>query len=175
MAAYHDTEWGAPIHDDTQLFELLTLEGAQAGLSWHTILQRRQGYRALFAQFNVAKVAQLDQPYLDALRTNPKIIRNRLKIQATVSNARATLKVIEQEGSLDEFLWSFVDGKAIHNTFESQDEIPSITEESIAMSQALRRRGFTFVGPTICYALMQSAGLVNDHLVKCFRYEELRG
>jgi DNA-3-methyladenine glycosylase I len=173
MADYHDTEWGLPVHDDQRLFELLTLEGAQAGLSWRTVLQRRDGYRDSFAGFDIETVAGFDEADIENLLTNRAIIRNRLKVQSTVSNARAALEVIDQDGSLDALLWSFVGGRPIRNAFKSVDEMPSATDEAAAMSKALKKRGFKFVGPTICYALMQAAGLVNDHLVTCFRYAEV--
>ena len=173
MTEYHDTEWGVPNHDDRKLFELLTLEGAQAGLSWRTVLHRRGGYRDAFAGFEIERIAEFGASDIEELLTDPGIIRNRQKVESTVTNARAALEVINQEGSLDAFLWSFAGGKSVRNAFKSLDEMPAFTEEATAMSKALKNRGFKFVGPTICYSLMQSAGLVNDHLVTCFRYLEV--
>ena len=173
MQAYHDQEWGVPLHDDRALFELLTLEGAQAGLSWRTVLHRRQGYREVFDDFDLKRIAAYTSADIEARRADPRIIRNRAKIQATVGNARATLRVIDELGSLDALVWSFVDGHPLRNAFQSMDDLPAETEVSRAMSRDLKRRGFKFVGPTICYAFMQAAGLVNDHLVTCFRYHEV--
>ena len=173
MRAYHDREWGVPLHDDRALFELLTLEGAQAGLSWRTVLHRRQGYREVFDNFDLKRIAAYTSADIEARRADPRIIRNRAKIQATVGNARATLRVIDELGSLDALVWSFVDGHPLRNAFQSMDDLPAETEVSRAMSRDLKRRGFKFVGPTICYAFMQAAGLVNDHLVTCFRYHEV--
>ena len=173
MRAYHDQEWGVPLHDDRALFELLTLEGAQAGLSWRTVLHRRQGYREVFDNFDLKRIAAYTSADIEARRADPRIIRNRAKIQATVGNARATLRVIDELGSLDALVWSFVDGHPLRNAFQSMDDLPAETEVSRAMSRDLKRRGFKFVGPTICYAFMQAAGLVNDHLVTCFRYHEV--
>ena len=173
MQAYHDQEWGVPLHDDRALFELLTLEGAQAGLSWRTVLHRRQGYREVFDDFDLKRIAAYTSADIEARRADPRIIRNRAKIQATVGNARATLRVIDELGSLDALVWSFVDGHPLRNAFQSMDDLPAETEVSRAMSRDLIRRGFKFVGPTICYAFMQAAGLVNDHLVTCFRYHEV--
>ena len=173
MRAYHDREWGVPLHDDRALFELLTLEGAQAGLSWRTVLHRRQGYREVFDGFDLERIAAYTSADIEARRADPRIIRNRAKIQATVGNARATLRVIDELGSLDALVWSFVDGHPLRNAFQSMDDLPAETEVSRAMSRDLRRRGFKFVGPTICHAFMQAAGLVNDHLLTCFRYREV--
>jgi DNA-3-methyladenine glycosylase I len=173
MVAYHDDEWGVPIHDDRQLFELLVLEGAQAGLSWATILKRRQGYRDAFAGFDPGKVAAFDEEKVGQLLQNPGIIRNRLKVQAAVINAKAVLAIQEKFGSFDAYLWGFVGGKTIHNHRRGLGDIPAQSPESEAMSADLRRRGFKFVGPTICYALMQAVGMVNDHTTDCFRYREL--
>ena len=173
MRAYHDQEWGVPLHNDRALFELLTLEGAQAGLSWRTVLHRRQGYREVFDGFDLERIAAYTSADIEARRADPRIIRNRAKIQATVGNARATLRVIDELGSLDALIWSFVDGRPIRNAFRSMDDLPAESEVSRAMSRDLKRRGFKFVGPTICYAFMQAAGLVNDHLVTCFRYHEV--
>lgn len=174
MEAYHDQEWGVPLHDDRALFELLTLEGAQAGLSWSTILRRREGYRSAFTGFEPARVAAFDDEDVQALLANPAIIRNRQKIISTVENARRVLEVQKEHGSFDRFVWSFVGERPLVHAFASLAEIPALTPESQALSRALRKRGFGFVGPTIMYAFMQSAGLVNDHVLTCFRYPELR-
>jgi DNA-3-methyladenine glycosylase I len=171
--AYHDDEWGVPLHDDRLLFELLTLEGAQAGLSWSTILKKRDGYRSAFAGFDPAKVARFDARKVERLLQDPGIVRNRLKVESTVANARATLAVQEELGSLDAYLWSFAGGSPLQNRWRKLGELPAETTESRAMSKDLKRRGFRFVGPTVCYAFMQAAGLVNDHVVSCFRYREL--
>ena len=173
MLAYHDDEWGVPLHDDRALFELLTLEGAQAGLSWSTILNRRDGYRRAFANFDIATVAAFGSDDQARLKTDPGIIRNAAKIRSTIWNARLALELAETVGSLDAHLWSFVDGRPIQNRWQGLEEIPAETAESKALSRDLKRRGFSFVGPTICYAFMQSAGLVNDHQVQCFRYAEV--
>jgi DNA-3-methyladenine glycosylase I len=171
--AYHDEEWGVPVHDDRRLFEMLVLEGAQAGLSWSTILNKREGYRRAFAGFDPAKVARFDARKVERLRSDPSIVRNRLKIESAVANGRAVLQVQEAEGSLDALLWSFVGGAPRVNRFRTMGEIPAETAESKAMSKELKRRGFRFVGPTVCYAFMQACGLVNDHVVSCFRYREV--
>ncbi len=171
MQQYHDEDWGVPIHDDRTLFELLVLEGAQAGLSWRTVLHRREGYRAAFDNFDIATVAAYTDSDRERLRSDSRIIRNRAKINAAIKNALATLKIQANHGSLDTFLWSFVDGETRQNAFQTLADIPAQTDESRAMSKSLRTYGFTFVGPTICYAFMQSAGLVNDHVTICFRYE----
>ncbi|MDE2869258.1 MAG: DNA-3-methyladenine glycosylase I [Chloroflexota bacterium] len=173
MQAYHDHEWGVPLHDDRALFELLTLEGAQAGLSWRTVLHRRQGYREVFDGFDLERVAAYTSADIEARRADPRIIRNRAKIQSTVGNAQAALRAIDKFGSLDTLIWSFVDGRPLRNAFRTMDDIPAETDTSRALSRDLKRRGFKFVGPTICYAFMQAAGLVNDHLVTCFRYREV--
>ena len=173
MLAYHDLEWGVPLHDDRALFELLILEGAQAGLSWATVLRRREGYRAAFEGFDIARIAAYGEPEVARLLADPGIIRNRAKVRATVGNARAALEVQREFGSLDAYLWSFVGGTPRRNGFASMAELPAETEESKALSKDLRRRGFGFVGPTIMYAFMQAAGLVNDHTVQCFRYSEV--
>ena len=170
MRRYHDEEWGVPLHDDRALFELLVLEGAQAGLSWRTILHRREGYRAAFEGFDVARVAAYGQADRERLLADARIIRNRAKIGAAIANARATFTVQAEHGSLDAFLWSFVGGTPRRNAFSDVTELPAQTAESRAMSKALRSFGFSFVGPTICYAFMQSAGLVNDHVTNCVRY-----
>ena len=171
---YHDTEWGVPVHDDNHLFEMLTLEGAQAGLSWSTILAKREGYRRLFAGFDPKKVARLTEKRIEKLLVDPSIVRHRGKIESTVNNARCVLDIQEEIGSLDIYLWSFVDGKPIQNRFKRMQEVPAETDISKRMSKELKRRGFRFVGPTTCYAFMQAAGLVNDHLVSCLRYEICR-
>jgi DNA-3-methyladenine glycosylase I len=171
--AYHDEEWGVPSHDDRHLFEMLVLEGAQAGLSWSTILNKREGYRKAFAGFDAGKVARFTSARVERLLLDPGIVRNRGKVESTVSNARAVLAVTEELGSLDAYVWSFVDGRPIVGRWKRTGQIPAETEESRAMSKDLKRRGFRFVGPTICYAFMQACGLVNDHMVTCFRYGEL--
>ena len=168
--AYHDEEWGVPLHDERALFELLVLEGAQAGLAWITILRKREGYRAAFDGFDPERIARYDRRRVAALLKDPAIVRNRAKVEGTVQNARAFLKLVEDAGSFDTHLWSFVGGRPKLNRFRSTGDVPPETEESRAMSKDLRKRGFTFVGPTICYAFMQAAGLVNDHLLGCFRY-----
>ena len=172
-AAYHDEEWGTPSHDDRYLFEMLVLEGAQAGLSWATILRKRKGYRKAFAGFVPQKVARFRRRDVERLLGDAGIVRNRAKIEAAVANARATLAVQDEDGSLDAFLWGFVGGSPLRNAWKTVGEIPAETAESRAMSKELKRRGFRFVGPTTCYAFMQAAGLVNDHVVDCFRYREL--
>ncbi len=171
--AYHDTEWGVPLHDDRALFELLTLEGAQAGLSWITVLKKRENYRAAFAGFDPARVAQFGDAETAALLANPGIVRNRLKIASTIDNARAFLAIQAEFGSFDAWLWNFVDGRPIQNTLGSIREIQASTPLSDALSKALKKRGFRFVGSTICYAFMQAAGLVNDHTTDCFRHGEV--
>jgi DNA-3-methyladenine glycosylase I len=168
--AYHDDEWGVPLHGERELFELLTLEGAQAGLSWSTILRKRDGYRAAFGGFDPERVAQFDERDVERLLADPGIVRNRLKVESTIANARA---VVELEGGFDELLWSFVGGSPKVNRWKMLSELPAETAESKAMSKELKRLGFRFVGPTVCYAFMQAAGLVNDHTVGCFRYSEL--
>jgi len=170
---YHDKEWGAPLHDDRRLFEFLILEGAQAGLSWDTILAKRENYRAAFDDFDAAKIAVYDEQKLNELMNNAGIVRNRLKIASAVQNAKAYLAVVEEFGSFDSFIWQFVGGKPIRNAWETMKEVPAKTAVSDAMSKDLRKRGFNFVGSTICYAFMQATGMVNDHLVSCFRYTEV--
>ena len=170
---YHDEEWGVPVHDDKTHFEFLILEGAQAGLSWSTILKRRAGYRKAFADFNVEEVANFDDRILDSLLLDKGIIRNRLKVYATATNARAFIKVQEEFGSFDAYIWSFVNGKPIVNGWKLMSEIPATTNESDALSKDLKKRGFKFVGSTIIYAHMQACGLVNDHTTDCFRYQEI--
>jgi DNA-3-methyladenine glycosylase I len=171
--AYHDEEWGVPVHDDRRLFEMLTLEGAQAGLSWSTILNKRESYRRVFVGFDPGTVARFSGRKVDRLLADPSIVRNRLKVESTVVNAREVLRLQEEEGSLDGYLWSFVDGIPKVNRHRSLGDIPAETAESKAMSKDLKRRGFRFVGPTVCYAFMQACGLVNDHVVSCYRYTEL--
>jgi DNA-3-methyladenine glycosylase I len=171
--AYHDTEWGVPVHDDRVLFEFLTLEGAQAGLSWSTILKKRQNYRRAFADFDPARVARFTAARVDRLLEDPGIVRNRLKVNSTVSNARAFLAVQNEFGSFDEYVWRFVDGRPRNNKWRSLSQIAPRTPQSDALSRDLQQRGFRFVGSTICYAFMQAVGMVNDHLKRCFRYEEL--
>jgi DNA-3-methyladenine glycosylase I len=171
---YHDREWGVPLHDDRALFELLILEGAQAGLSWDTILQKRDNYRAAFDGFDAKKIARYDQRKLRALLKNEGIVRNRLKIASAVQNAKAFLAVQKEFGSFDRYIWQFVGNKPLVNDWKSK-KVPSRTAESDAMSKDLKKRGFTFVGSTICYAFMQATGMVNDHAAECFRYGECRG
>ncbi|MBD1910310.1 MULTISPECIES: DNA-3-methyladenine glycosylase I [unclassified Leptolyngbya] len=171
---YHDHEWGVPVHDDTRLFEFLILEGAQAGLSWLTVLRKREAYREAFDGFDVEAIAHYDDAKIATLLTNASIIRNRLKVEAAVRNARAVLKIRQEFGSLDRYLWQFVDGQPIVNAWKSIAEVPAETPESRAMSKDLRKRGCNFVGPTICYALMQACGFVNDHTTDCFRYLEMK-
>jgi DNA-3-methyladenine glycosylase I len=171
--AYHDEEWGVPSHDDRHLYELLVLEGAQAGLSWSTILHKREGYRRAFAGFDLEAVARFKPKDVERLLQDSGIVRNRLKVESAVSNARCVLEVQEAEGSLAAYLWSFVGGKPIVGKFRELGDIPAETAESQVMSKDLKRRGFRFVGPTSCYAFMQSAGMVNDHVTSCFRFKEL--
>lgn len=170
---YHDEEWGVPVHDDHKLFEFLVLDGFQAGLSWWIVLQRREKFREAFDQFNVKKIARYSAQDINRLQNTEGIIRNKAKIAATVTNARLFLEIQKEFGSFDKFIWQFVNGKTIVNSFKSLSEMPAETEESRAMSKDLRKRGFKFVGPTICYAFMQAAGMVNDHLVSCFRHTEI--
>jgi len=170
---YHDEEWGVPVHDDRHLFKMLTLEGAQAGLSWRTILNKRENYNKAFHQFDFEKIAIYSAPDIKRLLNNPGIVRNRLKIESTVKNARGTLAIIEKFGSLDTFLWRYVDGIPVQNNWNAVAEIPSKTKQSDAMSKDLKKRGFNFVGSTICYAFMQAVGMVNDHITDCFRYKEI--
>lgn len=168
--AYHDKEWGRPVHDDRILFEFLVLEGAQAGLSWDTILQKRENYRVAFDGFNAEKIARYDARKIRQLLSNPGIVRNRLKIASTVQNAKAFLAVQAEQGAFDPYIWQFVEGKPRINKWKSLKQVPASTSQSDAMSKDLRKRGFNFVGSTICYAFMQAVGMVNDHLVDCFRY-----
>ena len=172
---YHDREWGVPVHDDRVLFEFLNLEGAQAGLSWETILKKRESYRTAFDQWDARKIARYDEPKVAELLANPGIVRNRLKVAATIRNAQAFLAAQQEFGSFDQFLWQFVGGQPIQNARRELKEIPARTAESDAMSKALLKRGFKFVGSTICYALMQAVGMVNDHCVDCPRWRELGG
>jgi DNA-3-methyladenine glycosylase I len=171
---YHDTEWGVPQHDDRLLFEFLVLEGAQAGLSWSTILNKRDGYRRAFAGFDPVKVARFDKRRIAALLRDPGIVRNRLKVEAAVTNARAFLRVQEEFGSFDAYIWRFVGGKPIQNAWKRMKQVPASTSKSDAMSKDLKRRGFGFVGTTIMYAHMQATGMVNDHTVDCFRWKEVQ-
>jgi DNA-3-methyladenine glycosylase I len=171
--AYHDEEWGVPVHDDRKLFEFLILEGAQAGLSWLTILKRRNGYRKAFANFDPEKVARYSEKKIETLLQDKGLIRNRLKVNAAVRNARVFLKVQEEFGSFDAYSWRFVDGEPIVNTYETQAEVPTTSPISDAFSKDLKQRGFSFVGSTIIYAHMQAVGMVNDHLLSCFRYREV--
>jgi DNA-3-methyladenine glycosylase I len=173
MVRYHDEEWGAPSHDERHLFELLTLEGAQAGLSWNTILHRREGYRRAFAEWDIEAIAAFDDVDVARLMADTGIVRNGAKVAATINNARAAVALRDEGSSLGTVLWSFVGGAPIVNRFERLGDLPSETAESKAMSRDLRRRGFGFVGPTICYSLMQSCGLVNDHTTDCFRWAEV--
>ncbi|MDO9566361.1 MAG: DNA-3-methyladenine glycosylase I [Candidatus Desulfaltia sp.] len=170
---YHDNEWGVPLHDDRKLFELLILEGVQAGLSWITILKKRKNYQKAFSCFDYNKIAKYDSGKTRKLLLNKGIIRNKLKIEAVVQNARAFLSVQKEFGSFDIYIWQFIGGKPIKNAWKTHEEIPSKTDESTAMSIGLKKRGFKFTGPTICYAFMQAAGMVNDHVVDCFRYHEI--
>ena len=172
---YHDEEWGVPLHDDRRLYELLVLEGAQAGLSWATILRKRDGYRRLFAGFDPEAVARFDGRRIEGLLADPAIVRNRLKVESAVENARRVLEVQAELGSLATLLWGFVDGEPVVNGWATVAEIPAETPTSRALSKELKRRGFRFVGPTVCYAFMQAAGLVNDHVTSCFRYRALGG
>jgi DNA-3-methyladenine glycosylase I len=172
---YHDTEWGVPVHDDRTHFEFLVLEGAQAGLSWLTILKRRHGYRRAFANFDVEKVARFTPARVEKLLLDPGIIRNRAKVESTVRNARAFIEVAEEFGTFDQYLWGFVGGTPKVNKWRRTAQLPALTPVSEKVSADLRARGFRFVGPTVCYSHLQAAGLVNDHLVSCFRYAELTG
>jgi len=172
--SYHDHEWGVPIHNDRSLFEFLVLEGAQAGLSWSTILRKREGYRKAFDNFDARKISKYSEADVSRLLANPEIIRNRLKVNAVVINARAFLRVQKEFGSFDHYIWQFVNGGPIQNSWKKMTEIPSSSSESEAMSKDLKKRGFKFVGTTICYAFMQAVGMVNDHVVGCFRYKELK-
>jgi DNA-3-methyladenine glycosylase I len=172
-SSYHDLEWGVPVHDDRLLFEFLILEGAQAGLSWSTILKKRAAYRKAFHRFDPRKVARYGEEEIAALLANEEIVRNRLKIHAAVRNAKALLAVQKEFGSFDRYVWQFVDGKPVQNRWRRHQDVPARTAQSDAMSKDLLKRGFSFVGSTICYAFMQATGMVNDHLVNCFRYKQL--
>jgi len=174
MREYHDKEWGLPVHDDRTLFEFLILEGAQAGLSWETVLKKRENYRKAFDNFDPVKMSRYTQKKLDRLIKDPGIIRNRLKIESAKRNAKAFLKVQKEFESFDKYIWQFVGGKPIRNKFKSWKDIPAITPEAEAMSKDLKKRGCNFVGPTICYAFMQAIGMVNDHTTDCFRYTKLK-
>jgi DNA-3-methyladenine glycosylase I len=170
---YHDEEWGVPVRDDRKLFEFLVLEGAQAGLSWITILRRRENYRAAFADFDVQKVAEFGESHVTRLMNDAGIIRNKAKIESAVKNARVFLKVAEEYGSFDAYLWGFVDGKPIVNRWKEPSQIPPVVPLAEKISKDMKKRGFSFFGPTVCYAHMQATGMVNDHLTSCFRYKEL--
>lgn len=172
--AYHDKEWGVPTHDDRLLFEFLILEGAQAGLSWSTILNKRNGYRKAFSNFEVEKVARFSAKKIKKLLLNPDIVRNKLKVNAAVINARAFIKVQDEFISFDQYVWQFVDGTTIQNSWKNASQVPTNTKESDAMSKDLKKRDFKFVGSTICYAFMQAIGMVNDHTTDCFRYKEVK-
>lgn len=171
--AYHDREWGVPLHDDNRLFEMLILEGIQAGLSWLTVLKRRENYRLAYDGFDPCKIVQWDHEKIAALLRDPGIIRNRLKIEAAQGNARAYLELVAEFGSFDSYIWSFVNNRPLLNSWQDSNEIPAMTRESERMSLALQKRGFKFVGPTICYAFMQAVGMVNDHTVDCFRHKAI--
>jgi len=175
MIAYHDEEWGVPVHDDRKHFEFLVLDAFQAGLNWSIILKKREAFRAAFDNFEPSKIARYSDRKVQTLLVDSSIIRNKLKINSSVSNARAFLDLQDEHGSFDSYIWQFVDGQTVQNRWESLKQIPTKTIQSDAMSKALKDKGFKFVGSTICYAYMQAAGLVNDHLVSCFRYEELLG
>ncbi|MBI3188548.1 MAG: DNA-3-methyladenine glycosylase I [Gammaproteobacteria bacterium] len=171
---YHDREWGRPSHDDRHLFEMLILEGAQAGLNWITILRKREGYRRAFNDFDAEKIARYTPAKIEKLMLNPDIVRNRLKINAAITNAQCYLDVVREYGSFDRYIWQFVEGKPVINKWKTQKQVPSMTAQSDAMSRALKKRGFKFVGSTICYAYMQAVGMVNDHLTGCFCYKKSR-
>lgn len=174
MLRYHDTEWGVPEHDDRKLFEMLLLDTMQAGLSWKTILHKRENFRKAFDNFDPAKIARYNQRKIESLLKNPGIVRNRLKVNAAVTNAKCVLAIQKEFGSFDTYIWQFVGGKPVRNKWKKLSDIPATSPESDAMSKCLKKRGFKFVGSTICYAFMQSAGLVNDHLIGCFRYAQCR-
>ncbi len=173
MLRYHDEEWGVPVHTDQKWFEFLVLDAFQAGLSWRTVLHKREAFRKVFHGFDPARVARMTEVELEAARQNPAIIRNRLKIQATVKNAVAFLDLQDEQGSFDSFIWNFTEGSVIHNEWEKLEQIPASTPLSDTISKSLKENGFSFVGTTICYAFLQAAGVVNDHLVRCFRWKEL--
>jgi DNA-3-methyladenine glycosylase I len=172
MIEYHDTEWGVPLHDDRKLFEFLLLDNAQAGLSWQTILNKRENYREAFDNFDPVKVARYTERKITALLDNPGIVRNRLKVRSAVTNAQIFLDIQAEFGSFDSYIWQFIDGATIRNRWKALGDIPATSPESDAMSKAMKKRGFKFVGSTICYAFMQSAGMVNDHLTRCFRHKQ---
>ncbi|MBX9743359.1 MAG: DNA-3-methyladenine glycosylase I [Chthoniobacterales bacterium] len=174
MIEYHDHEWGVPVHDDRKLFEFLILEGAQAGLSWQTILNKREAYRKVFDDFDAEKIARYDEAKIKRLLADPGIIRNRLKVAAAIANAKAFLQVQQECGSFSNYIWSFVNGHPIDHKIKTREEVPCTSKESEAMSRDLLKRGFKFVGPTICYAFMQAVGMVNDHEKCCFRYQEIK-
>ncbi|MFX1567067.1 MAG: DNA-3-methyladenine glycosylase I [Promethearchaeota archaeon] len=174
MIEYHDKEWGTPIHDDHLLFEFLILEGAQAGLSWSTILKKRENFRTAFDNFDYIKIAKYSEEKVELLMQNEGIIRNRLKINAVIANGKAFLHVQKEFGSFDKYIWKFVNNKTMDNKFKELSELPSKTIQSEQMSKDLKKRGFKFVGPTICYAFMQAVGMVNDHVIDCFRYQEIK-
>jgi len=174
MLRYHDEEWGVPVHDDQKWFEYLILDAFQAGLSWKTVLNKREGFREVFHGFDPDKVAKMTDKEMEAARNNPAIIRNRLKIKSAVSNAKAFLKLQKEHGSFDSYIWSFTGGQVINNSWKDLREIPASTPLSDEISKSLKQEGFSFVGSTICYAFLQAAGVVNDHLISCFRYEELK-
>ena len=171
---YHDEEWGLPVHDDKKLFELLVLEGFQAGLTWELILKRREAFRKALADFNPITIAKFSTAEAENILKNPDVIRNRAKIQATINNAKRFIQIQNEFGSFDRFIWQFVNGKPIDHAFKSMSEMPPQTDESRAMSKELKKRGFKFVGPTICYAFMQAVGMVNDHMITCFRYKQIQ-
>ena len=172
MLKYHDTAWGVPVHDDRKLFEMLTLDVFQAGLSWRAVLNKRENFRKTFDNFEPAKIARYNKRKITSLLNNPGIIRNQLKIESTINNARAVLDIQKEFGSFDAYIWQFVNGTTIRNKWKKLADIPATSDESDAMSKALKKRGFKFVGSTICYAFMQSVGMVNDHLTCCFRYKQ---
>ena len=174
MLCYHDEEWGVPVHDDRKWFEYLILDAFQAGLSWKTVLNKREGFREVFFGFDPTKVSKMTDKEMEAARNNPAIIRNRLKIKSAVTNAKAFLKLQEKQGSFNSYIWSFTEGQVINNSWKDLHEIPASTPLSDEISKALKKEGFSFVGTTICYAFLQAAGVVNDHIVHCFRYKELR-
>ena len=174
MIDYHDDEWGVPIHDDLKHFEMIVLDGAQAGLSWQTVLKKREAYREAFDNFDFRKVARYDDKKIKELLNNPGIIRNRLKVSSAIKNANAFLEVREEFGTFDKYIWQFVGHRTMHNSWKSLKELPAKTSESDDMSKDLKKRGFSFVGSTICYAYMQAAGMVNDHTIECFRHKELK-
>ena len=174
MKEYHDKEWCTPVHEDQQLFEFLVLEGAQAGLSWNTILQKRENFRKAFDNFDYKKISRYDNQKIDELLNNKGIIRNRLKIESVITNAKALLEIQKELGSFNTYLWNFINQKTIVNSFKKLEELPSKTDQSVVISKDLKKRGFKFVGPTIIYSFMQAIGMVNDHLVDCFRYNEIK-